>query len=54
MILYRKTITNKHLNNNQYYGFREKHSTINVVTASASDVVNAHEKRTKALVFFWI
>ena len=40
MILYKK---NNILNNNEYC-FREKHSTINVVTAFTSYVINALEK----------
>ena len=45
---------NNILNNNQY-GFRVKHSTINALTAltMTSDDVNALEKMTQSLAFFW-
>ena len=45
--------TNKILNNNQY-GFREKHSTINAITALTSDVIKALGKKTRSIVFSWI
>ena len=47
MTIYRK---NNILNNNQY-GFREKLSPINAVTAITSDVVNALDKNDSVHVF---
>ena len=46
--------THKILNNNQY-GFREKHSTLNAITSFTSDVINSlGNKKTRSLVFSWI
>ena len=48
IVVYKRTLhfiqTNKILNNNQY-GFREKHSTINAITALTSDVIKALENK---------
>ena len=35
----------KNIWNNNKYGFREKHSTINAMTALTSDVINALERK---------
>ena len=55
IVVYKRTLhfiqTNKILNNNQY-GFREKHSTINAITALTSDVIKALEKKNSVLSVF--
>ena len=55
LLVYRRTLhliqTNKILNNNQY-GFREKHSTINAITALTSDVIKALENKDSVLSVF--
>ena len=43
--------SNTILNNNQY-GFREKHSTINAITALTSDVIKALENKDSVLSVF--
>ena len=43
--------SNKILNNNQH-GFREKHSTINAITALTSDVIKALENKDSVLSVF--
>ena len=54
-IVYKRTFhfiqSNKILNNNQY-GFREKHSTINVITALTGDVIKALENKDSVLSVF--
>ena len=55
LVVYKRTLhfiqTNKILNNNQY-GFREKHSTINAITALTSDVIKALENKDSVLSVF--
>ena len=54
-VVYKRTFhfiqSNKILNNNQY-GFREKHSTINVITALTGDVIKALENKDSVLSVF--
>ena len=53
--IYKRTFhfiqSNKILNNNQY-GFREKHSTINAITALTGDVIKALENKDSVLSVF--
>ena len=55
IVVYKRTLhfiqTNKILNNNQY-GFREKYSTINAITALTSDVIKALENKDSVLSVF--
>ena len=54
-VVYKRTFhfiqSNKILNNNQY-GFREKHSTINSITALTGDVIKALENKDSVLSVF--
>ena len=54
-VVYKRTFhfiqSNKILNNNQY-GFREKHSTINAITALTGDVIKALENKDSVLSVF--
>ena len=54
-VIYKRTFhfiqSNKILNNNQY-GFREKHSTINAITALTGDVIKALENKDSVLSVF--
>ena len=54
-VVYKRTFhfiqSNKILNNNQY-GFREKHSTINATTALTGDVIKALENKDSVLSVF--
>ena len=54
-VVYKKTFhfiqTNQILTNNQY-GFREKHSTINAITALTGDVIKALKNKDSVLSVF--
>ena len=56
-VIYKRTFhfiqSNNILNNNQY-SFREKHSTINAITALTGDVITVWKIKTQSLVFSWI